>query len=177
MSWSWKNRWLSLMTALAIAGLVTLAGACGDDGDESADQARDLAGNLEQFKSALLGTDDIVGASDDVRDTLKDNCDELADGTDDDQVDDFCDELDDAIDAEDQQAFDEVKTVFPAVEQEVRAQITEDIGDAAADDGDDDDDPLQGGDPGDNDDGDDNNDDDVDAPDVDNPLDDDGDDQ
>ena len=68
--------------------------------------------------------------------------------------------------------------VFPAIEQEVTAQISEDIGDAAADDGDDG--PLQGGDPGDDatddDDGADDNGDD-DAPDIDNPLDDDGDDQ
>ncbi|MEX0750632.1 MAG: hypothetical protein WD359_07460 [Dehalococcoidia bacterium] len=173
MSWSWKNRWMSLVTALALAGLVALAGACGDDDDENADEARDLAGSLQQFRTALLGTTDIVGASDDVRGTIKDNCDELADGTDDEQVDDFCDELDNAIDDEDQQAYDQVKTIFPAIEQEVTAQIGEDIADVAAED--DDDGPLQGGDdPGDDDNGadDDVDGDDDDVPDVDNPLDD-----
>ena len=143
---NWKNRWMPLVAALAIAGLVSFAAACGDDDDGNADDAEDLAANLEQLKTALLGTENIVGASDDVRNTIKDECDEVAGAADDDQIDDFCDELDQAIDDEDQQAFDEVVAVFPAIEQEVRNQIGEDIGDVVNDDDDDGDQPLEGGD-------------------------------
>lgn len=143
---SWKNRWLPMVTALMIASAAIFAGACSGDDNGDANDAEDTASNLEQFKSSLLGTTDIVAASDDDRDELKNQCDDLAGDVDDEQVDDFCSELDDAIDDGDQQAFDQVKTVFPALEQEVRNQIGEDIADVAADDDGNGDEPLEGGD-------------------------------
>jgi hypothetical protein len=116
--------------------------ACNDDGDDAANDAQGLAGDLEQFSNTFNGTDDLVQASDDVKDDLKSGCSDLQDGVDSDALDNFCDDLGDAVDDDDQAAFTALKGQWPSTETEVRADIAADIGDAAddGDDGDNDDD-------------------------------------
>jgi hypothetical protein len=172
-----KKKFLSISGA-CLAALALVAGACTDD--DSAQNAEDAAGALEEFTNDLNGTNDIVQASDDVKDSMKDNCGDLQDSVDSDDLDEFCNALGEAVDDDDQQAYTALKGAFPAIQQQVEAQIAADIQDAASDD--DGDDPLEGGDPGDDplDDGDDDgtdnenddaDDDDVDDDDVENPLD------
>jgi hypothetical protein len=90
----------------------------------------------------------------------------MQDNVDSDDLGEFCDALGEAIDDDDQQAYSTLQSAWPALEQQVRADIAADVQDAASED-DDEDNPLEGGDPG-NDDTDDN---DVDGDDVENPLD------
>ncbi len=113
------------LTAVALLGL-----ACSDD-DKAAEDARDVAGSLEQFNNALNGTNDIVQASDGVKDDLRGNCGDLQDGVDSGTLDDFCEDLDSAVDDANQGAFDALKARWPAVERDVRADIAAKIGDAA----------------------------------------------
>jgi hypothetical protein len=161
-----KKRFLSVGGAV-LAALMLAAGACG--GDDSGDNAEDTAGALEEFSNDFNATDDLVLASDDVKGSLGDNCDELRANVESDDLDGFCEALGDAIDDDDQQAFQDLKSAWPAIESQVRADIAADIQDAATDD--DNDNPLEGGDPGDDDGNDDTDDDDVDRDDVENPLD------
>lgn len=157
-----KKRFVSIGGAV-LAALMLAAGACGDD---SGDNAQDTAGALEEFSNDFNATTDIGQTSDDVTDSLKDNCGEMNTNVDSDDLDEFCEALGEAIDDDDQAAFSNLKAAWPALEQRVRADIAADIQDAASED-DDDDNPLEGGDPG-NDDTDDN---DVDDDDIENPLD------
>jgi outer membrane murein-binding lipoprotein Lpp len=155
---------LFLTLGAAFTAFALIGAGCGDDDDDAADDAQDLAGSLEQFNNAFNGTDNLVQASDDVKGDMRDNCDELRDGVDSDDLDGFCESLNDAIDDDDQAAFGTLKTAWPAIETQVRNQITGDIVDAANDgddrkannddddglddalDGDDDDDPDTDGD-------------------------------
>jgi hypothetical protein len=150
------------VAAVTTLGLVAATGCEDDEGD-----AEGLASSLEQFSNALNGTDDIVQASGDVKNDLKENCDELADGVDDnDGIEEFCEDLDEAIDDDDQAAYTAVTGQFPAIETHVRNQIAEDIGQATDDD---DDGPLSGGDEGDDDGNDEGADDGADGDDSDDP--------
>jgi hypothetical protein len=143
-----KKKYLSITGAL-LAALMLGAGACG--GDDDAQDAEGTASALEEFTNDFNGAEDITQAAGDVKDSLNDNCDDLRNDVDSDELDGFCEALRDAIDDDDQQAFTELKGAFPAIEQQIRAKIAEDIQDAAADDNDEDN-PLEGGDPGDDDD-------------------------
>lgn len=157
-----KKRFVSIGGAV-LAALMIAAGACGGD---SADDAQDTAGALEEFSNDFNATTDIGQTSDDVKGSLKDNCGELRDNVESDDLDGFCEALGDAIDDDDQAEFASLKAAWPALEQQVRADIAADIQDAASED-DDDDNPLEGGDPG----NDDTDDDDIDDDDIENPLD------
>jgi hypothetical protein len=139
-----KKRFLSVGGAV-LAALMLAAGACG--GDDSSDNAEDTAGALEEFSNDFAATDDIVQASDDVKDSMKDNCSEMQDNVDSDDLGEFCDALGEAIDDGDQQAYSTLQAAWPALEQQVEADIAADIQDAASED--DEDNPLEGGDPGD----------------------------
>jgi hypothetical protein len=146
-----QSKALALVTAVTIGSMAAFFGACGDD-DGDQESAADLTATFENFKRDLLATNDIGNAPDDVKDGLKDDCGELQDGVDSDDLDEFCDDLGAAIDDEDQADFEVAKGRFATVETAFRNEIADRAQDAVGDD--DDDEPLEGGDPGDDDDND-----------------------
>jgi hypothetical protein len=162
------------MLAAVLTAMVLVMAACG--GGDSDEEAVNLSESYDEFAVVLASNEDITTASDDAKDTLNDECDDIQDGVDDGDVEDFCDDLEAAIDDEDQAEYARLRTEFAAVEPLIVNEIREQVGEAV-DENTDDDDPLQGGDDNNDDDGgvdnpldDDNNDDDGG---VDNPLDDD----
>lgn len=143
--------------AAVLTAMVMLMAACG--GGDSDDEAVALSESYDEFALVLASNEDITTASDDAKDTLNDECDDIAGAVDAGDVDDFCADLEAAIDDEDQSEYAALRTAFASIEPQIVNEIREQVGEAV--DENTDDDPLQGGD--------DNNDDGG----IDNPLDDD----
>ena len=150
-----------LVVAIAVAG--ASFAACGDDDDgESQEAVADLSATYEDFRRDLQATANVEEASDDTKDSLKDDCGTLDDEVDSDALSEFCDDLAAAIDDENQSDYAAVIARFPSdVQAPFQDHVAEIVEDA------DDDQPLEGGDES-------NDDDDaVDDNGLDNPLDDD----